>query len=101
MNSASRAILTSHHKKLLRKLQLGHDYWDGVEFYQYLTPDAQGCLRNIDAYFQLNCLEMSQGSGLDLLSGLKEMRVLDVVRMAHRIGVLELGWMRKNWPKPE
>ncbi|KFH62448.1 hypothetical protein MVEG_11657 [Podila verticillata NRRL 6337] len=85
----------------LRTLQLGHDYWDSVEFYQDLTPDAQGCLRNIDAYFQLNCLEMSLESGLDLLSGLKEMRLLDVVHMAHRIGVPELEWMRKNWPKLE
>jgi len=82
-------------------LQLGHDYWDGVEFYQDSMPDAHGCLRNINAHFQLNCLEMSLESGLGLLSGLEEMRGLDVVRMAHRIGVPKLEWTRKHWPKLE
>lgn len=41
-------------------------------------------MRDVDLAFQLNCPEMSLASGLDLL---KDMRVLDVSRMAHRIGV--------------
>ncbi|KAK3833010.1 MAG: hypothetical protein JOS17DRAFT_801985 [Linnemannia elongata] len=44
-------------------------------------------------------LEFSLESGLGLLSGLKEMRVLDVKSTAHRIGVAELEWMRLHWPK--
>ncbi|KAF9087675.1 hypothetical protein BGX23_007944 [Mortierella sp. AD031] len=48
--------------------------------------------------FQMNCLEMSLESGLDLMSGLKELRILDVTFMCHRIGVHELEWMETNWP---
>ncbi|KAF9900046.1 hypothetical protein EC991_007962 [Linnemannia zychae] len=44
-------------------------------------------------------LEFSLESGLELLAGLKELRVLDVSMMAHRIGVKELDWMRITWPK--
>ncbi|KAF9125156.1 hypothetical protein BGW39_007625 [Mortierella sp. 14UC] len=49
--------------------------------------------------FRYRCLEFSLESGLELLSGLKELRVLDVRSTAHRIGVKELEWMSKNWPK--
>ncbi|KAF9001393.1 hypothetical protein BGZ52_009974, partial [Haplosporangium bisporale] len=55
-------------------------------------------MRYLDPHFQLTCLEMSLASGLDLLAGLKELRVLDVTRMAHRVGVQELEWMQANWP---
>ncbi|KAG0197551.1 hypothetical protein BGX28_008987 [Mortierella sp. GBA30] len=49
--------------------------------------------------YQYQCLELSLRSGLGLLSGLKELRILDVSRMAHRIGVAELEWMHVSWPK--
>ncbi|KAF9208518.1 hypothetical protein BGZ59_010609 [Podila verticillata] len=58
-------------------------------------------MRYLDPHFQLTCLEMSLASGLDLLAGLKELRVLDVTRMAHRVGVQELEWMQANWPSLE
>lgn len=51
------------------------------------------------ATYQYDCLEFSLESGLDILSGLKELRVLDVKSTAHRIGVAELEWMRIHWPK--
>ncbi|KAH7032442.1 hypothetical protein BKA57DRAFT_510671 [Linnemannia elongata] len=51
--------------------------------------------------FHYSSLEFSLKSGLGLLGGLKELRVLDVRKTAHRIGVDELEWMRKNWPKLE
>ena len=46
-------------------------------------------------------MEFSLKSGLELLEGLKELKVLDVRRMAHNIGVEELEWMHRNWPKLE
>jgi hypothetical protein len=45
------------------------------------------------------CLEFSLESGLELLEGLKELRMLDVKSTAHRIGVAELEWMHVNWPR--
>ncbi|KAF9401956.1 hypothetical protein BGZ94_005038 [Podila epigama] len=50
---------------------------------------------------QMTCLEMSLASGLELLSGLKNLRVLDLSKMLHRVGPDELKWMRENWPKLE
>lgn len=52
-----------------------------------------------DEDYQCSCSEMSSKSGLERLEGLKELRVLSVVRMATRIGVEEVQWMRQNWPK--
>ncbi|KAF9276082.1 hypothetical protein BGZ88_001948 [Linnemannia elongata] len=51
--------------------------------------------------FNYLSMEFSLESGLELLEGLKELRVLDVRRIAHNIGVKELDWMHKNWPKLE
>ncbi|KAF9281756.1 hypothetical protein BGZ88_011410 [Linnemannia elongata] len=44
-------------------------------------------------------LEFSLESGLELLSGLKVLELLDVKSTAHRIGVEELEWMHVHWPK--
>jgi len=44
-------------------------------------------------------LEMTLKSGLHAFSDLKEMKDLKVGCMAHRIGVVELEWMRTHWPK--
>ncbi|KAK3834132.1 MAG: hypothetical protein J3R72DRAFT_514490 [Linnemannia gamsii] len=49
--------------------------------------------------FNYESLEFSLESGLEVLGGLKELRVLDVRMMAHRIGIKELEWMRVNWPR--
>ncbi|KAG0044686.1 hypothetical protein BGZ83_010086 [Gryganskiella cystojenkinii] len=47
------------------------------------------------------CLPFSMESGLARLESLKELRILDVSWMAHRIDVPELEWMHLNWPKLE
>jgi hypothetical protein len=41
---------------------------------------------------------MTLTSGLDLLSTLTELSVLDLSRMDHRVGVAELRWMQRHWP---
>lgn len=51
--------------------------------------------------FNYLSLEFSLESGLRLLGGLKEMRMLDVQSTAHNIAVAELAWMHVNWPKLE
>ena len=51
--------------------------------------------------FNYQSLEFSLESGLDLLAGLKELRMLDIRSTAHYIGVAELEWMHVNWPKLE
>lgn len=48
---------------------------------------------------QDNCLELMLESGLGLMGGLKQLRVLNVSRMAHRIGLEEVKWMRAHWPQ--
>ncbi|KAF9134595.1 hypothetical protein BGW39_006535 [Mortierella sp. 14UC] len=48
--------------------------------------------------FQRDCLEMSLESGLDILSSLTDLAVLDLSRMDHRIGGAELQWMLRSWP---
>lgn len=47
---------------------------------------------------QLNCLEMSLDSGLDILSRLKNLRILYVQSMEHRIGIRELIWFEREFP---
>jgi hypothetical protein len=49
--------------------------------------------------FNYCSLEFSLESGLEMLEGLKELKLLDVKATAHRIGVAELDWMHVNWPK--
>ncbi|KAF9376479.1 hypothetical protein CPB97_010765 [Podila verticillata] len=50
-------------------------------------------------HFQWYSLEMTLESGLDELAHLTEMKTLDVGFMNHRIGVAELEWMQRSWPK--
>lgn len=85
----------------LEELHLGHDDRDWGFKEMYWTPDVNGECRYRDDKFQLNCLEMTLESGLGALEGLKKLRVLDVRRMAHRVGVQELEWMQENWPRLE
>ncbi|KAF9204536.1 hypothetical protein BGZ49_005177 [Haplosporangium sp. Z 27] len=49
--------------------------------------------------YQLDCLEMSLKSGLGKLKGLKELRVLSLSNMSTRIGLKDIQWMVKHWPK--
>ncbi|KAG0288030.1 hypothetical protein BGZ96_008149 [Linnemannia gamsii] len=48
---------------------------------------------------QKDCLEFSLDSGLELLEGLKSLRVLNVARMNHRIRMSEVQWMCRSWPQ--
>ncbi|KAF9899179.1 hypothetical protein EC991_009342, partial [Linnemannia zychae] len=47
---------------------------------------------------QTTCLELTLDSGLDILGTLKELRVIDITRMKHRLGVDEMEWMEDHWP---
>ncbi|KAF9116214.1 hypothetical protein BGX30_006002, partial [Mortierella sp. GBA39] len=47
---------------------------------------------------QTTCLELTLDSGLDILRTLTELRVIDITRMKHRLGVDEMEWMEDNWP---
>ncbi|KAF9133539.1 hypothetical protein BG015_003531 [Linnemannia schmuckeri] len=47
---------------------------------------------------QTTCLELTLDSGLDILGTLTELRVIDITRMKHRLGVEEMEWMEDNWP---
>ncbi|KAK3829377.1 MAG: hypothetical protein J3Q66DRAFT_364396 [Benniella sp.] len=48
---------------------------------------------------QDQCLEMTLESGLHKLSGLMDLRVLNVSGMDTRIGPKEVQWMTKYWPR--
>ncbi|KAG0209951.1 hypothetical protein BGX28_009822 [Mortierella sp. GBA30] len=48
---------------------------------------------------QRTCLEMTLESGLDELVDLKDLELLDIHHMDHRVGVPELEWMTENLPK--
>ncbi|KAF9339101.1 hypothetical protein BGZ91_007031 [Linnemannia elongata] len=61
--------------------------------------EIEEALSNDFVTYQYDCLEFSLESGLEILAGLKELRVLDVKSTAHRIGIAELEWMRVHWPK--
>ncbi|KAG9061019.1 hypothetical protein KI688_007648 [Linnemannia hyalina] len=47
---------------------------------------------------QTTCLELTLDSGLDILRTLTELRVIDITRMKHPLGVEEMEWMEDNWP---
>ncbi|KAG0088026.1 hypothetical protein BGZ92_006705 [Podila epicladia] len=51
--------------------------------------------------FQWYCLEMTLESGLDELEGLKQLEILDIRTMNHDIGIRELEWMNRCWPRLE
>ncbi|KAF9140744.1 hypothetical protein BG015_001525 [Linnemannia schmuckeri] len=56
-------------------------------------------LKDVFPMFNYYTLEFSLKSGLELLAGLKKLKMLDVRLTAHRIGVAELEWMHVNWPR--
>ncbi|KFH69410.1 hypothetical protein MVEG_04222 [Podila verticillata NRRL 6337] len=80
----------------LEELGLGAFAIDTGNEATWEDDEEVGGSRYVDYRFQLTCLEMSLASGLDLLAGLKKLRILDVTRMAHRIGPIELEWMQAN-----
>ncbi|KAG0320360.1 hypothetical protein BGZ99_004552 [Dissophora globulifera] len=83
----------------LQVLWLGHEKQDLDDEENYHRTEVQGQWRYIDPEEQFECLEFSLRSGLDLLVGLKDLRVLNLDRMRTRIGLSEVQWMVKHWPK--
>lgn len=81
----------------LRELCLGGKHL--LPYWTYEEYDRDGGRQIFDRKFQPACLEMSLASGLEELAELKELQVLDVSAMAHRIGIMELEWMQSQWPK--
>ncbi|KAG0243216.1 hypothetical protein B0O80DRAFT_448481 [Mortierella sp. GBAus27b] len=59
------------------------------------------CPRYQDQEYQFSCLEMSLKSGLDELSGLKELKELNVSDMYRNTEIEDVQWMVENWPKLE
>lgn len=82
----------------LQELHFGHNELSMEDRSRFEHDPANGIAVFEDDQFQLTCLELSLASGLDQLVGLKELQVLNVTRMAHRLGVSELEWMQENWP---
>lgn len=97
--------------KRLEVLSLGHDDRDTRSFVSgsNYNRDAQGVDVFFDDKFQYECLsislqgsssdDISGGSGMELLAEMKDLRELNVHRMATTIGVEEVRWMTKSWPK--
>jgi hypothetical protein len=99
---ASRAIQRKVYQQLgaltcLEFLDLGLDIENGSR--EELVDDIDGTI--YDPQFQLNCLELSLASGLDLLGDLQNLRSLRTVGMEHRIGIPELHWMMAHFPRLE
>ncbi|KAH7046415.1 hypothetical protein BKA57DRAFT_466421 [Linnemannia elongata] len=85
----------------LQELWLGHDIPDLDDEENYHPTEVDGQWRYIDPDEQFECLEFSLRSGLDLLGGLTELRVLNMDRMNIRVGLSEVQWMASKWPKLE
>lgn len=83
----------------LRELRLGANNRNmyGLQYFLLRMKGIQ--MMVIDDCWQTGCLEFSLESGLEELSGLKELEELDVNHLAHRIGVPEVQWMVAHWPK--
>lgn len=60
--------------------------------------DTRGGRKSHHAY-QWYSLDMTLESGMDELEGLKNLEILDVRMMNHDIGIQELEWMNKCWPR--
>ncbi|KAF9140742.1 hypothetical protein BG015_001523, partial [Linnemannia schmuckeri] len=71
----------------------------GLEGFGLDSVAVEDALKDEFSTYGYQCLEFSLRSGLEMLEGLKELRMLDVKATAHRIGVAELDWMHVNWPK--
>ncbi|KAG9062014.1 hypothetical protein KI688_006734 [Linnemannia hyalina] len=73
----------------------------GVDPSMNLAAMEEAALLKDTRMFNYQFLEFSLESGLYLLAGLKELRMLDLRSTVHYIGVAELEWMHTNWPKLE
>ncbi|KAF8959465.1 hypothetical protein BGZ46_001753 [Entomortierella lignicola] len=80
----------------LRELRLGHGERDWGNENKFWVDEDEQTVYDVNQY---ECLEMTLDTGLDMLSELKQLEVLDVTLMSHRIGIKEVQWMSENWPK--
>ncbi|KAF9925820.1 hypothetical protein FBU30_004469 [Linnemannia zychae] len=71
------------------------------ELYLGIQPIDDPELRKSTFGVQSNCLELSLDSGLDQMEDLKQLRVLSVIQMKHKIRLEEVKWMVAAWPKLE
>ncbi|KAF9347797.1 hypothetical protein BGX26_000748 [Mortierella sp. AD094] len=85
----------------LQQLWLGQENQDMEDDENYHETGVPGEVQYIDPDEQFECLEFSLESGLDLLQGLKGLKVLSLERLKTRIGLPEVQWMVKQWPKLE
>ncbi|KAF9159048.1 hypothetical protein DFQ26_006954 [Actinomortierella ambigua] len=84
----------------LRRLQLGLEDLDAAE------RDAIKYSANYQApfhdwHYQDECLDMTLASGLGQLLSLRQLRYLNIGRMASRVGPEEVEWMVQHWPQLE
>ncbi|KAG0227844.1 hypothetical protein BGW41_003659 [Actinomortierella wolfii] len=73
-----------------------------------LTEDVRQRIKNSanhqgppydDPSYQYECLDMTLENGLGMLHQLRQLRHLNVGRMASRIGPKEVEWMIEHWPR--
>ncbi|KAF9304548.1 hypothetical protein BGZ74_001272 [Mortierella antarctica] len=86
----------------LRQLWLGNDSdQDYSNAQQYIVQIAEEEKKKLiaDSRFQADCLEMTRASGLETLSGLKELESVDISRMACFLELQDVKWMTQAWPQ--
>ncbi|KAG0229389.1 hypothetical protein B0O80DRAFT_497543 [Mortierella sp. GBAus27b] len=73
----------------LETMWLGHD------------PQYDGAFEHYDEdrHYQMDCLELSLESGLDMLSRLNTLEELNVSRMKKSVRVEDFQWMTRHWAK--
>ncbi|KAG0246480.1 hypothetical protein B0O80DRAFT_454130 [Mortierella sp. GBAus27b] len=76
-----------------QRLEIQGRVYDRIARLQNLETLWLGCPGRKD------CLEMSLDSGLDKLSGLKKLQVLNVSNLVAKIDVQEIQWMTEQWPR--
>ncbi|KAF9317725.1 hypothetical protein BG003_000404 [Podila horticola] len=68
------------------------DATDEIDFTHGISWSTQ--MYNCD--IQVGCLEMSLAGSLDLLSGLKKLKVLDLSNMSHKVGPVVRSWIEEQ-----
>ncbi|KAH7053555.1 hypothetical protein BKA57DRAFT_453969 [Linnemannia elongata] len=82
----------------LKVLGLGHDDRDFGNEGNFVERPSGDWILGDEAY-QYECVEMSLDSGLQRLETLKDLEEVNVFRMATCVGVEEVKWMTKAWPR--
>ncbi|KAF9146050.1 hypothetical protein BGX30_004743 [Mortierella sp. GBA39] len=82
----------------LMVLGLGHDDRDFGNENNFVEEPSGAWVLGDQAY-QYECLDMSLDSGLQKLETLRDLEELNIFRMATCVGVQEVKWMTKAWPR--